>query len=46
MAERSNALVLKTSIPQGIGGSNPPPTAVKVEVSRDLLPSGGLYDLV
>src|SRR3989344_9374498 len=29
MAERSKALVLKTSIPKGIGGSNPPPTAKK-----------------
>ncbi len=27
MAEWSNAPVLKTGIPQGIGGSNPPPTA-------------------
>ncbi len=30
MAEWSKAPVLKTGIPQGIGGSNPPPTAYTI----------------
>ena len=36
MAERSNAAVLKTVVPQGTGGSNPSFSALTKEICHDL----------
>jgi hypothetical protein len=42
VAERLNAPVSKTGIPQGIGGSNPPISALNIPVTKPLYCSSNL----